>query len=194
MFGQTGSDAAGNYADRRAVARMVSLGAALAEPKFKDEPEVLAAVHYSIGFLLTASWANGPTPEPILSVPFLVQEKMLGPHHYDTLRTLRELASVCLSQGQREETKQLCQRILAGTAAIRAPAEAGADAKDIRALRLWAERKLVQVYLQEQQYTEAEPLVEEIRRCRQGRRVAWRRCGDRMGRRGRFGPRARPTG
>jgi tetratricopeptide (TPR) repeat protein len=152
---------AGTFAERQAVLQTLDRGAALAQPEFANQPELLAAVQYSIGFCYSklGQWDQASL---YLKSALQIQQRLLGDRHLDTLTTERELASVDLSQDKRPEAKALCHRMLVSARAALANSKSDLRFRQFRALELWACRKLAQTFLEEGEYKQAAPLVDAL--------------------------------
>lgn len=159
MFARAG----GNYADRVSVVQMLDWGSTDAEEKFREQPDVSAAVQYSVGYCYSkiGRWNEA---RAFLERALKLQERLFGYVHADTLDTARELASVAFSQGRNAEGKALCRKILdSARVGMLETKEARRDQlAGFRAAELWAYRKLSDALMREGELSQARPFVDHL--------------------------------
>jgi WD40 repeat protein/serine/threonine protein kinase/tetratricopeptide (TPR) repeat protein len=124
-----------------------------------------AAVEFSLGYNYSKAgqWDDARNH---LQAALGAQIQSLGYENPKTLDTVRELASVALSQGRNQEAEALCKKILISVRAVMVKnplaAEYKANKASLRFLELWACLKLEQSYVAEGRLSEAHPLAEEL--------------------------------
>ncbi|HTV39805.1 MAG TPA: protein kinase [Candidatus Sulfotelmatobacter sp.] len=158
MFGKAGD----SYADRVTVLEMLNKGVADVDQQFQNEPDVLASIQYSAGYCYSkiGQWDKA---RYYLQKAAKLRSQLLGYENPETLVTLRELASVALSQGQNEEAEALCNKIVSSAqAGLTNNQLAAAQKSELRHIELTAYGKLEQQYLEEGQLSKADVLNEEM--------------------------------
>jgi len=150
------------YADKVTVSQMLDWGSAGMREKFKNQPDVSAAVQYSIAYCYSKI-GRWNVAEDYLKHSLELRGESGGYTNVDTLDTVRELASVIFSQGRTGEARDLCARIVeSAESGLNLNAANPAQRARFRQLELWACRKLCQIYLEENQPGLARPLAEKL--------------------------------
>jgi serine/threonine protein kinase/tetratricopeptide (TPR) repeat protein len=158
MFANVGNQ----YADEVTVVQMLNIGLENLDMQFQNEPDTMAAIEFSAGFCYSkiGQWDKARS---YLQKALELQSKLFGYENLETLTTVKELASVALSQGRNAEAEALCDKILNSTRAGMVTNQLVVKEKtQFRVLELWACRKLEQTYLVEGRLSEAKPLIEEL--------------------------------
>jgi eukaryotic-like serine/threonine-protein kinase len=149
------------YADQVTVVEVLDRGVTDAEQRFKDEPDARASVRYAIGYCYSklGKWEHAAK---LLESSLSERERIFGFAHPDTLDAARETASVAFSRGETAEATTLSLRIAQSTREAASQPKFAAERQRLRNLELWADRKLVQVYMEAGKLSEAKPLIEEL--------------------------------
>jgi serine/threonine protein kinase len=150
------------YADKVTVLQMLDWGSAGVKDKFKDQPDVSAAVQYSIGFCYSKI-GHWETAAGFLEDSLKLRAESAGYVNAETLDTAAELAFVLLSLGRSGEARELCAKIIEAsrTGVIQAAADESSN-KRFRQFELQAGRQLTQIYLEEGKASLARPLAEAL--------------------------------
>jgi eukaryotic-like serine/threonine-protein kinase len=158
MFTSTGNA----YADKVTVLQMLDWGSVGVKDKFKNQPEVSAAVQYSIGFCYSKI-GHWDTAAGYLQDSLKLRAETVGYVHPETLDTAAELAFVLLSLGRSGEARDLCVKIIESARVGVSQAAPGQVTKvRFRQFELQASRQLAQIYLEEGKASLARPLAEEL--------------------------------
>jgi serine/threonine protein kinase len=158
MFTNTGNA----YADKVTVLQMLNWGSSDVREKFKNQPEVSAAVQHSIGFCYSKI-GHWDTAAGFLQDSLKLRAETIGYVNPDTLDTAGELVFVMLSLGRSAEARDLCVKIIGSArAGLNQPALDPASRTRFRQLELWASRHLCMIYLEDGKPALARPLAEEV--------------------------------
>ncbi len=150
------------YADKVTVLQMLDWGSTGVKDKFKDQPEVSAAVQYSIGFCYSKI-GHWETAAGFLEDSLKLRAETAGYVNVDTLDTAAELAFVLLSLGRSGEAREICAKIIESARTGSRQAAPGQVSKArFRQLELQASRQLTQIYLEEGKASLARPLAEAL--------------------------------
>lgn len=160
----------GPYADKMTVAELLDRNADRTAV-FADEPDVMAAVQFSLGYCYSKC-GKFDKAVPLLKRAFQVQEKIEGMHDRETLITASELASALLSNGDRQEGVEMCKRAKDSAHEALAMIGTNADeASDLWDAEVMASRELIGAYLLNDEPEQARPLVRDLLRAVESKKI-----------------------
>jgi tetratricopeptide (TPR) repeat protein len=158
MFTGTGNA----YADKVTVLQMLDWGSAGAKDRFKNQPEVAAAVQFSIGYCYSKI-GHWDTAAVCLEDSLKLRVEALGYVNPDTLDTASELVFVLLSLDRSGEARDLCTKIIeSARVGVNQAATNQTPKARFRQFELHACRQLTQIYLEAGKPSLARPLAEEL--------------------------------